>query len=135
MLASSLRPDLRSRREAVFLFFLTSSLELIAITIPLSTTHLLIALRFTSVVSTCLWRYRVFHSPAQVAFLLGYSIINEYINILMSHEYPKNAVFHVYDFEINCPIRILMTSAGSLGFLASLFLYSVLHVYLLAYGL
>ena len=53
----------------------------------------------------------------------------------MSHEYPKNAVFHVYDFEINCPIRILMTSAGSLGFLASLFLYSVLHVYLLAHGL
>lgn len=101
--------------------------------------HVLTALRFISVASTCLWRYGLFHSPAQLAFRLGYSIINVYLIStyiwVMTHEHPKNAVFHVWDLEINCPIRILMPSAGSPGFLASLFLYSVLHVYLLAYGL
>lgn len=73
--------------------------------------------------------------PGGISTWVLYNQWVSYISILMSHEYPKNAVFHVYDFGINCPIRILTTSAGSLGFLASLFLYSVLRVYLLAYGL
>lgn len=44
--------------------------------------------------------------PVGISTWVLYNQSVSYINILMSHEHPKNEIFHVYDFEF-IPLRLL----------------------------